>query len=267
MKYWTIIIASAFFFCTKVFSQCVEKNFAFEAGEEAYYDVYYNWGIVWVSAGEVYFKVHDAEYKGQPAYQLDSYGHSLKRWDWFYKVRDSYVSYVDQETLAPYYFKRNTSEGGYEVDNEYIFDYTEHHIISKTENSDKPRETDTLELSPCTFDVLSVIYYARNINYSKYQVGDKIPITCIIDGQIYNLYIRYLGKESIETRNNQTYECIKFKPLLVEGTIFSGGEDMTVWVTDDKNRLPVLVEAKVLVGAIKAYLREANGLRYDGSYN
>ena len=84
----------------------------------------------------------------------------------------------------------------------------------------------------------------------------------IIDGKIYPLYIRYLGKENIRTHDGkQQYKCIKFSVLLVEGTIFKGGEDMNIWVTDDENKIPVLVESKILVGSVKAYLNTTQGLR------
>jgi hypothetical protein len=261
----------AFIFCLLVHStngllaQCVERNFAFSSNEEVYYDVYYNWGFIWISAGEVFFKVHDAVYQDRPVYFLHSYGKSLKRWDWFFKVRDTYKAYIDKETLLPYYFLRQTSEGGYEVDSRSDFDYHDSRVISVTKFSNKPTRHDTLHLPSCTFDVLSMIYYARNIDFSSYSIDDKIPIKCLIDGEIFDLYIRYLGTETIQTRNKETYRCIKFKPLLVEGTIFTGGEDMTVWVTDDHNRIPVLVEAKVLVGSIKAFLKDARGLRNETS--
>lgn len=245
------------------FAQCIDHNFAFSNREEVYYDVYYNWGFIWLQAGEVFFKVFDSTFEGKPAYFLDSYGSSLKKWDWFYKVRDTYQCYVDRNTLRPYFFTRKTSEGGYEVNNRLRFDYDNNRVFAATQNSKKPLSHDTLAFSSCAYDVLSMIYVARNINYQDFKVDEKIPITCIIDGQIYDLYIRYAGKETIETRDKITYRCIKFKPLLVEGTIFSGGEDMTVWVTDDNNRIPVLVEAKVLIGSIKAYLKTANGARHE----
>jgi hypothetical protein len=243
--------------------QCIEKNAAFTGNEEVYYDVYYNWGFIWVNAGEVFFKVFDSIYHNKPVYFLHSYGNSLKRWDWFFKVRDTYMAYIDKETLLPYYFKRQTSEGGYEVTSQSMFDYENSTVISATKISNKPIRHDTLSLPECTFDVLSMIYYARNLDFAKYRINDKIPIKSIIDGEIFELYIRFLGTETIETRNKQKYSCYKFTPLLVEGTIFTGGEDMTVWVTDDKNRIPILVEAKVLVGSIKAYLKDVKGIRNE----
>ncbi len=106
------------------------------------------------------------------------------------------------------------------------------------------------------------MYYARNVDLSKYKKNDKIPLTFVIDNKIYTLYGRYLGKEVIKTKKQTKYRCIKLKLLLVEGTIFKGGEDLVVWVTDDKNRIPIKISAKILVGSIKVYLSSTTGLRY-----
>ena len=81
-----------------------------------------------------------------------------------------------------------------------------------------------------------------------------------LDDQVYNLYIRYLGKEQIKTRYG-TFNTIKIRPLLIEGTIFKGGEKMTVWVSDDANHVPVRVDSPILVGSIKVDLIGYENLR------
>ena len=58
------------------------------------------------------------------------------------------------------------------------------------------------------------------------------------------------------------FRCIKFAPLLIEGTIFSAGSGMTVYVTDDKNRVPLLIETPILVGSIRARVNNMEGLRF-----
>ncbi|MEK0750762.1 DUF3108 domain-containing protein, partial [Mycobacterium ulcerans] len=94
----------------------------------------------------------------------------------------------------------------------------------------------------CVQDVLSAIYYARNIDYDRYKPGDKIPFSLFLDDEVYDIYIRYLGKEQVNTRYG-TFNAIKFKPLLIKGTIFEGGEQMTVWVSDDHNKVPLRVDS------------------------
>ncbi len=250
----------------KVTGQCFERNFAFSAGELLNYNVVYNWKFIWLNAGEVSFGVKKGTYRQRDAYCLYSYGNTYKGYDWFYKVRDTFRTYLDMQPLRPLRFHRNSYEGGYQVNNRYVYDYNKEKIYSFTENSNKPYVEDTLELSKCTFDVLSLCYYARNLDFSGLKVNDTIPVRSVIDNELFNLYIRYLGKVYIETASGDKYRCIKFSALLVEGTIFEGGEDLFVWVSDDKNRIPILVEAKILVGSVKAVLKDYQGLRnpFDG---
>ncbi|MCD4682357.1 MAG: DUF3108 domain-containing protein, partial [Bacteroidales bacterium] len=214
-------------------------------------------------AGEVSFKTDTTGIENKAYYYFDSHGRSYKFYDWFFKVRDRFQSTVDTEKFQPYWFTRNTYEGGYEVNIRYDFDFENGTLISTIENSDEPMSIEKLKLDSCTFDVLTAIYYARNINYDLYKAGDTIPVKFIIDGEFYELYIRLLGKEMIKNRNGKKYSCIKLSALLVEGTMFKGGEDLFVWVTDDKNRIPVMVEAKILIGSVKAYLTGYEGLKYD----
>jgi len=148
------------------------------------------------------------------------------------------------------------------VHNRFTFDYTDSLIYSQTENSDKPYSEDTLELPQNVYDVISGVYYIRNIDFDQYQVNDTIPVRMIIDNEIFDLYVRFLGREIIKLHNKQKFKTIKFSALLVEGTIFKGGEDLLVWVTDDLNRIPVLVEAKILIGSVKATLLNTENLKF-----
>ncbi len=251
-----------YFGCTgPVFGQCLEKNFSFQENEFLEYEAYYNWGFIWLNAGWVSFKVNPGTYNNRPIYYFDSKGGSHPNYDWIFKVRDRYQCYFDKETLLPLWFYRQNSEGGFEVDNKYFFDHPNNKVISYTENSDRPFSKDTVSIPDCTYDVLSLIYYCRNLDFSSMRVGDSLTMKSILDREVFELYIRYLGKEEVETREGKRYNCIKFSALLIEGTIFEGGEDLYVWVTDDLNRVPVLVEAKILIGSVKAYLTRMEGLR------
>lgn len=256
------LIAIALLGIGRLNAQCNLENINFNFGEKASYQVYYNWAFLWLSAGEVSFHVNKETIDDRTVYHFDSYGKSHKEYDWFFKVRDRFQSYVDSATFKPLYFHRNSYEGGYFVNNKYKYDHNKKLIYSFIESTKIPYYEDTLQMPECVFDVLSIIYYARNIDFNSYEFNDKIPITLVIDNEIYDLYIRYLGKEVVKTRGGKKFNCIKFRPLLVEGTIFNEGEHMNVWVTDDQNKVPVLVEAKILVGSIKAYLEAYEGTRY-----
>jgi len=92
-------------------------------------------------------------------------------------------------------------------------------------------------------------------------VNDKVPFDMFLDNEVFHLYIRYLGKETVKTKYGK-FRAVKFKPLLVKGTLFEGGENMTVWVSDDPNRIPIRVESPIIVGSIKVDLMQYRGIRY-----
>lgn len=265
-----LVISFLFIFLSLYLTaQCPTEIKAFKPGEKVTYQAYYNWGFVWIHAGDVQFTTIQKQYLGKQVYQFETIGNTVKKYDWMYKVRDKFQSYVEMETFNTLWAERNTSEGSYKAYESYNFASSEKKIYSVVKNTDKPYTRDTLKTKGCTFDVLSAVYYCRTINFEKYKTNEKIPVNIVLDGKTYSLYLRYLGKEIIKTRddnkNNEVkkYRCIKFSALLVEGTIFKGGEDMFIWVTDDENRVPVLVEAKILIGSVKAYVNTMEGIKYE----
>ena len=243
-------------------NSCSVINTAFTNGEELSYTVSYNWFIVYTEVGQVKFSVNDESIFGKPSLHLLGEGTTYKAWDLFFKVRDRYESWVNPGTLEPYYFKRHVREGNYKMDLEYVLNDKDTLAYSKYKVNDNPVELDTISITPCVYDIMTILYYARNINFSEFQPGDTIPVSVLLDRQVYNLYFRYKGVERIKIRHVGEFECIKFSVLLVEGTVFHGGEDMLVWVTNDKNRIPVYVESPILVGSIKVFLNSYDGLKY-----
>ncbi|MDD2278308.1 MAG: DUF3108 domain-containing protein [Bacteroidales bacterium] len=257
------IIVALLLLSSFVFGQdCSPKTINFKSGERITYRAVYNWGFIWINAGDVEFAVNDTFYLDNPALHLKSTGWSLKQYDWFFKVRDRFESIVNPNTIQPYWFERDTHEGGTDTYNRYVFRHTDSALDIISQTTSRPFKKEILPLKPCTFDVLSAIYYCRTIDFNRYSKGDKIPITMAIDNEVFDLYLRYLGKERLQTRSGEVFNTIRFKAMLVEGTIFKGGEDLDVWVTDDKNRVPILIEAKILVGSVKAVLTGMEGLLY-----
>jgi hypothetical protein len=238
----------------------VNNEFSFKPGEKISYEIAYNWGILWVNAGEVKFKADTITHYGKKAFFFTVTGNSYKYYDWIFRVRDRFQSIVDAVSLQPVWFRSDIAEGGHEAQNTYHFQSDNKSVnIEKTESGKK--SADTIQIPACTFDILSATYYARSLDFSDYKPGDRIPVNLIIDGQYFELFIRYLGKETIENRAGNKYVCIKFSAVVVEGTIFKGGENLIVWVTDDKNKIPVMAEAQILVGSVKAYLVGYEGLK------
>ena len=250
-----IILSTCFLiFYSHVFAQndfCSAKNTSFKDGEKLTFRVYYNMGFVWITAGYADFTTKGEDMNGHKVYHITGDGKTARSYEWFYKVRDKYETYIDRETMLPARFVRDVNEGGYKINQDVTFFQAKEQAISNQK---------VYTITKCTQDVLSAIFYARNIDYNKYKPGDKIPFNMFLDDKLYSLYIKYLGKEDIETKMG-TYHAIKIVPLLIEGTLFKGGEKMTIWVSDDDNHLPLRVDSPILVGSIKVDLVSYDNLR------
>ncbi len=231
---------------------CGIKNKCINNGEQLNYTVYYNLSALWVSAGAVRFTTTLTTLNNLPVYHIVGSGATFKSYDWIFKVRDRYETYIDTASLLPLRFIRDVSEGGYKFTNNVQFDRS-----GNTAYSDNKR----FRVPACVQDVLSTIYYARNIDYNQYQPGAKIPFSMFLDNEVYELYIRYLGREKIVTKYG-TFHAIKIAPLLIKGTIFEGGEDMRVWVSDDDNHIPLRIDSPILVGSVKVDMMGYKNLKF-----
>lgn len=231
---------------------CSAGNRTIAVGEVLTYKVFYNVSAVWAAAGEAKFTTQLTSMYNKPVYHIRGIGNTYTSYDWIFKVRDVYETFVDTANLYPVRFKRDVNEGGYRFTNDVTF----YQDIKKTVSKGKSYTTPA-----CVQDVLSAIYYARNIDYSGYKSGDKIPFSMFLDDEVYDLYIRYMGKVKIKTKYGE-FNALKIQPLLIDGTIFKGGEKMVVYVSDDLNHVPLRVESPILVGSIKVDLMQYQNLKH-----
>jgi len=225
------------------------NNTAFQAGEVLRYRLHY--GII--DAGEAILQVRSTErdVMGRELLHMYGKGYSLGAFDWFFKVRDTYETYMDKDGLFPWLFIRRVDEGGYKIKQDYTF--------MQHKKSVDNGEGEVYKVPQATQDMLSAFYYARTIDYSNAKKGDIFRITCFVDDELWDQEIKFIGRETIKTRAGK-FRCIKFVPIIQEGRIFKEEEDLLVWITDDGNKIPVLAKAKVFVGSIKMELTGYAGL-------
>ncbi len=238
---------------------CGIRNTTFDAGEEIVYKLYYNWNFVWLPAGEVTFRVHDLPNQ----YRVTVRGRTYPSYEWFYKVTDNYESYLDKETLLPQIHIKDIHEGGYEKYDRTTFYQDEQRIVShrgRTRSDTKPKYMD---VDPCMHDLISIIYFARNLNYDRLRKNQEIPIKILMDQEMHPLKIRYLGpEEDVKIKGSGTYNTLRFSPQLITGELFKEGDEMQIYVSNDQNKIPLMIESPVTVGSVKAVLHSYNGLRY-----
>lgn len=231
---------------------CGIRNISFKVNEEVSFTVYYAVAGIYVNAGNAIFTSTLETINNRPVYHISGEGKTNSSYDWVYKVRDKYETYIDTATMQPLKFVRNVNEGGYKKYQNVTFNKTANTAVT----------TDGVYKVPaCVQDVMSAMYYARNIDFSKLRKDDKIPFAMFLDNEVHNMHIRYLGKEEIKTKYGK-FKAIKIKPLLIKGTIFEGGENMTVWVSDDENHIPLRIESPLVVGKVKIDMMGYNNLRH-----
>ncbi len=231
---------------------CGIKNIAFKVDEEVSFTVYYAVAGIYVNAGNATFTSKLETINNRPVYHITGEGKTNPSYDWVYKVRDKYETYIDTANMQPLKFVRNVNEGGYKKYQNITFNKSANTAVT----------TDgVFKVPACVQDVISSMYYARNIDFNKLQPDDRIPFSMFLDNKIENMYIRYVGKEEVKTKYGK-FRAIKIKPLLLEGQIFEGGEKMTVWVTDDANHIPIRVESPLVVGKVKIDMMSYANLRH-----
>jgi len=168
----------------------------------------------------------------------------------FYKVRDRYESYFDEDAIIPWYFERRTKEGSYERDDDVVFEHNKNMVTSSYATKTIP---DNVQ------DFVSALYYARTMEFSSFEVGDYFEVDFFLDDSVYVSRVLYDGRDTIKTGVG-TFSCLKFKPMVLVGPVFDQPYPMTLWVTDDENQIPVFAESKVSVGSVKIEITYFEGL-------
>lgn len=242
-----------------VSSMCDLENSSFKVGEKLVYKAYYNWQFVWVPAGEAVFEVKD----NKDFYEIIVTGRTYTSYDYFFRVRDYFYSKVDKKTLLPQNFVRIVEEGNYRKFDSLVFDHKNQTAKSINGPSRSKTTTKNIPFVSCTHDLLSVLYFMRNIDVPAYKVGEHIPVKMLFDEEIYPIKVRYTGKESkVEVKDLGVFNTITVVPDLVSGNVFKDGNKMKVWVTDDRNKIPLLIESPLAVGTAKAVLQSYSGIRH-----
>ena len=225
----------------------VLENHAFKEGEKLTFDV--NYGFV--TAGIAVMAVPQIKrISSREAYHVTFEVNSVPSFDMFYKVRDRYETYIDVEGLFPWRFEQHIREGGYTRDFSAFFDQRK----GKAKTSEGE-----YSIPLYVNDIVSAFYYARTLDYSNMKVNDLIHLQNFYKDKVYNLDVKYLGKEVVEVPAGK-FECIIVEPLVKEGGLFKHEGNIIIWLTDDELKMPVKVRTKVVIGYVEAKLTNYEGL-------
>lgn len=242
----------------------VEEELAFQAGEKVDFILHYKWGSINTDVGTATVTLDSLTFNGQEAFRCSVFGKTKKFYDVFFKVREDFNSWFTRDGLKPLKFTRDTYEGGYEARNTYLYEWdaAEPYIAADVYTSNLGQKSMQLPLTPCTYDLPALFFFARNMDMDNVVPGKRYPMTFAIDEEVYNVYFILYGPETIKVKGLGTVETIRFAAKLLEGEVFKGEEDMTIWVTADENRLPVYFEAPLRVGVAAGRMSGWEGLKH-----
>lgn len=224
------------------------ENSAFSTSEVLEYRIHYGFmdaGIAKLEVDPVLKNVG-----GRTCYRVVGSGKSVGAFNWFFKVRDHYESYIDTQAIVPWLFIRDIQEGGYKKKQNVRFNHSKNIATSEKKSIKTPERIQ---------DLISAFYFARTLDFTNIAVGDTFNIDCYLDDETFPMAIKFVGREKIKTRLG-TFRCLMFRPYLLEGRVFKEKEGMTIWLTDDKNRIPIRAQAEILVGSIKMDITSFTGL-------
>jgi len=225
------------------------KHNSFKRGERLEYEVSYGW----IDAGEAIIEITEEKKSiaGRDVLHVVGKGNSMGTFNWFFKVRDTYETYLDADGIFPWIFVRDIEEGGFKMKQYYTFDQFKRKV--------KTKKGKQFDVPVGVQDMISAFYYARTFDFSDAKPNQVYEMHIFIDNELWPLRIRYLKKERIKV-DKGTYDCMVFVPVVQEGRIFKKEEDMMVWVTDDENKIPIQAKSKILVGSVTMEIRDYSGL-------
>ena len=229
---------------------------SFQAGEWLRFKLSYSG---WMKAGNATLEVSESTYKNKPVYKVIGKGWTTGAIKWFFNVEDHYESHFDKVTGQPYKFIRNIDEGGYTKNRIVYFDYTQNKALI---NDLKENTKLTVDIEPNIQDLVSAYYYLRDhYDTNTVQKGSVVELNIFFDSEIFAFKLKYLGRETINTKFGKV-KCIKFRPYVMAGRVFKEEESLTLWVTADKNKVPMRIKADLRVGSLRADLEAQKGLKH-----
>ncbi|MBO0330711.1 DUF3108 domain-containing protein [[Muricauda] lutisoli] len=228
---------------------------AFKPGEWLKFRIHYGF----LNASYATMHLTSSKLDEVPVYHVVGKGKTTGFASIFFKVDDTYESYFDREHGKPYKFIRKIDEGGYTKDIEIEFDYKEDTALLIDNKNGTEKD---IAIHDKIQDLISASYYLRsNYNLEKFEEGESIILDMLFDDDgIFTFQLKYLGKEILRTKFGKV-ECLKFRPLVQSGRVFKEKESLTLWVSNDWNKIPIRIKADLAVGSLKADLDAYNGLK------
>lgn len=237
----------------------VTRNIAYGVGEELEYRAHFGMFTVGKGITRVDKSLHTVN--ARACYKVDAYGETSDWISWVAKVNDNWGAYIDTATLLTHVAYRKLREGKYTRDEEVLFNHDKRKAEVKVKNRDTGVfESKTYDVPVNAKDLVAGFLFLRVIDFTRVAKGDTITISGFLEDASYNLKIIYTGKEVINTKIGKI-QCLRLRPVMPKNSMFDGENSVLCWISDDLNRIPVKLQAKMFIGNTGLELIRFRGLR------
>lgn len=242
------------------------SNNSFAKGEELNYRV--NYGIFSIGEAkiEISNRLHKVNYRD--SYKLDVYGKTKGFTGWVVDVDDQWGVYLDTASLLPHVSYRNIKEGKYRKNEIVRFDHRtkniEIKVLDQKKGGYKDPEYFHYPIIPDrdiqVRDILGGYLYLRTLDFKKINPGDTVILSGFFEDTFYDLQMTFRGRETIKTKAGK-FNAIKLTPVVPENELFNGKDSVVAWFSDDDNKIPLRIEAKMFIGSVFIELTDYKGIR------
>ncbi|MDL2264880.1 DUF3108 domain-containing protein [Parabacteroides sp. OttesenSCG-928-G21] len=249
--------------CSSLYAQCPRENNFFRSGEELSYDMYFNYGIIRSKAGSSSLKITDADYNGISGYKMTMLAQTSGLAKSLFSLKDTISCYTTKTIVPLAYVKHALESGDYTIETaEYDYsmsDSVRMHV--KRERNGVLRFDEVLSSAHCMYEMMSIVYYARTLDYASMKNGDIQTVSFLSGRNMMNMDIEYRGTTKIKANDKQEYICHILVLNLHEDSAFENKKEaMKVYLSADNNRIPVRIDSQLKIGGTKVVLKEAKGL-------
>lgn len=249
MKKWTALFA--LLLAVHASSQAIRS------GEKFVYSAAYNMSGLLTTLAQVKMETETVKTSKNTLLHLSCQATTFSKWDSFFKIRDSYESYVNPATFKPSLYKRDILEGKYTKKEKYLFKGNT--ITSTVKKKNAPEVTKTFTIGANTNDVVTILYKLRNVDFSKFKVGQTQTFTVVFDEKQMNVSAKYMGKETVKAGNLGSKECYKIS-IAAKTDKLKGTDKNLIWLTADARKVPAMIRFSIPVGTGQLSLTNASGI-------
>lgn len=244
-----------------------QREAAFRAGEKLTFNVGHSY-VKGASVIGVTFSTSATVVDGHQTHKVQTVGKTLTGYRTFFDLNDTYETWLDVGTLRPVRFANRLQENKYRFQANYSYNWDAGTVTTRYRKLTNPVETRrTLKLQPGTGDAIAILYNLRCDDIASFRVGERRTMRLVLDDTVRTLTYRYMGREVKKIGRLGTFNTLKIICSMASSSdpdaqVFAEGSELTLWLSDDKNHMPLAVESPIKFGSIVATLTKFEGLKY-----